>query len=156
MKLKNILALIGFYIPVLFVQSVGALITRRNVDGWYATLEKSVVNPPDFVFGLVWTVLYLLMTVAAWRVWRVERKILTAAQRAWFLQLILGLLWTMAFFGMKSLHEGFALIACVVLAVILTLRTFAKIDRIAAALIMPLFVWVSFASYLMLVIVLKN
>lgn len=156
MKAKNVIALVGFYIPVLCVQTLGALITQRTVHDWYPALEKSVLTPPGFVFGIVWTLLYLCMTVAAWRVWLVEGRVLTPAQRAWCMQLIAGLIWSMIFFGMKCTHEGLAVIACVWGSVLLTLWRFRRIDTLAAGLIVPLLLWVSFAGYLNLVIVLRN
>lgn len=156
MKAKDIIALIGFYIPVLCVQTAGALITQRSVHDWYPALAKSALTPPGFVFGIVWTSLYLCMTVAAWRIWRVQQRLLTSAQRVWCLQLLAGLLWSMVFFGMRMTHEGLAVIACVWIFVLLTFRRFLRIDRLAAVLIGPLLLWVSFAAYLNLVIVLRN
>lgn len=153
---NNSIALICFYVPVLFVQFYGSVITRRSVDDWYPALEKSVLTPPGFVFGIVWTLLYLLMTIAAWRVWRVERTLRSSAQRAWALQLLTGLLWTMVFFGMRNPQWGIAVIACVVLFAVLALLRFSRVDKPAAALMVPLVAWVSFATYLNLVIVLQN
>ena len=156
MKRNNILALIGFYIPVLFVQFFGSLVTSRSVTTWYPMLEKSALTPPGFVFGIVWTILYILMTIAAWRVWRIERKINTPAQRMWFLQLIAGLVWTMLFFGMRLPQEGLAMIACVWVFAVLAFLRFRRIDRLAAGLLVPLLLWVSFATYLSAFIAFNN
>ncbi len=154
--LRNIGALIALYLPVLCVQSYGALITATSVKDWYPTLEKSVLTPPGFVFGIVWTILYLMMTIAAWRVWRVERRFNTPALRLWLMQLIAGLVWTVIFFGMRLSHEGLAMIACVWFLIVMTWQAFRRIDKLAAALLVPLWLWVSFATYLQLVISLKN
>lgn len=153
---RNLLALIGFYIPVLCVQTYGAMLTQTSVHGWYAALEKSALTPPGYVFGIVWTALYILMTVAAWRIWRIERRIDTPAQRMWLLQLVGGLLWTMVFFGMRLPQEGLATIACVWIFATVALCRFARIDRPAAALLAPLVLWVSFALYLNLYIAQHN
>lgn len=153
---RNVIALVGFYIPVLFVQFFGSYITEQSVMDWYPTLAKSELTPPGFVFGIVWTILYLLMTIAAWRVWRIERRLNTPAQRMWLMQLLAGLAWTCVFFGMKLPQVGLAMIACVVIAVAITLRRFMAIDRLAGRLMVPLLLWVSFATYLQLVIVMAN
>ncbi len=145
---KNSIALIGFYCVTLVVQFAGARITTMGVDGWYRTLTLSELNPPGIVFGIVWTILYLLMAVAAWRVWRVERALNTPAQRMWLMQLLAGLAWNAVFFGMHLAQLGLVMIACVWLAVVLTVVRFRAIDRLAAGLMLPLLLWVSFASYL--------
>ena len=156
MTRKDLLALIGFYLPCLVVQGVGGAITATSVSNWYQDIAKSTLTPPGYWFGIVWTILYILMAIAAWRVWRVERTVRSEAQLLWIGQLVTGLLWTTTFFGMKQMHEGLAIIACLWLLIACTLRRFYKIDRLAGRLLVPLLLWVSFATYLQAMIVTLN
>lgn len=117
--------------------------------GYYASLVKPSWSPPAWVFGPVWTALYLMMAVAAWLVWRQGGW---RAQRAplslYLLQLALNALWTPVFFGMRSL--GLALVVIVLLgaAIMVTGRAFHPVSRVAAWFLVPYLVWVVFAAAL--------
>ena len=117
--------------------------------GYYASLAKPSWSPPAWVFGPVWTALYLMMAVAAWLVWRQGGW---RAQRAplslYLLQLALNALWTPVFFGLRS--PGLALVVIVSLgaAIVLTGRAFRPVSRIASWLLVPYLVWVVFAAAL--------
>jgi len=117
--------------------------------GYYASLVKPSWSPPAWVFGPVWTALYLMMAVAAWLVWRQGGW---RAQRAplslYLLQLALNALWTPVFFGLRS--PGLALVVIVSLgaAIVLTGRAFRPVSRIASWLLVPYLVWVVFAAAL--------
>ena len=117
--------------------------------GYYASLAKPSWSPPAWVFGPVWTALYLMMAVAAWLVWRQGGW---RAQRAplslYLLQLALNALWTPVFFGLRS--PGLALVVIVSLgaAIVLTGRAFRPVSRVASWLLVPYLVWVVFAAAL--------
>lgn len=158
---RSALALIGFYALCVAVQFAGASITVQSVSGWYLTLDKSPLTPPGFVFGVVWTVLYFLMALAAWRVWRVEQALRTpllrsSAQRIWLFQLMAGLGWNAVFFGMQQAQLGLVVIAAVAIAVALCFTRFRARDALAGWLLLPLLLWVCFATYLNLHIALYN
>lgn len=155
-KRKQIIALLGFYAACFIVQLTGSWLTMESVKSWYPTLEKAELTPPGYWFGIVWTTLYAMMAVAAWRVWRKEGSVDTYAQRVWLSQLVTGLIWSGVFFGMRMPQEGLAIIACLWLLIVFTLKRFWPIDRVAALLLVPLLLWVSFASYLNYMIVHLN
>lgn len=143
---SNILALIG-WIALSFVPSVtGALV---STGGWYAALDKPSWNPPSWIFGPVWTTLYLLMGIAAWLVWSrggwsEQRRPLT-----WFVvQLALNALWTPLFFGLHWLGVATLEIVLLWIAIVVTLASFARVSRLAALLLAPYLAWVSFAAVL--------
>ena len=128
---------------------IGSVFTVHAIPTWYATLLKPSWNPPGWVFGPVWTALYLLMGVAAWLVWRAVGW--PAARRALLLfaaQLVLNTAWSPIFFGLRS--PGWALVDIVVLwaAVVATLGAFRRIRPVAGVLLIPYLVWVTFASAL--------
>ncbi len=126
---------------------VGGLLTRPNLD-WYATLSKPGFAPPNSVFPIVWPILYVLMAVAAWIAWKSpgkEEDRRTAF--AWFfIQLLVGVLWSYAFFWMHSPAFGLAVILTLLVAIAITIVYFDRLSRIAALLLVPLLLWVCFAA----------
>ncbi|MBX9791995.1 MAG: tryptophan-rich sensory protein [Pirellulales bacterium] len=140
--------LAGCVAACLLAGVVGAVFTAGSVDGWYGTIAKPAWTPPNWVFGPVWTVLYLMMGVAAWLVarrgWRASRTAL-----AWFvLQLLLNIGWYLVFFGLRS--PGWALpeIGILWIAIVATILAFARHSRPAAALLIPYLGWSTFAAAL--------
>lgn len=127
----------------------GYIGSRFPVDEWYAALSKPAWNPPNWLFGPVWGVLYLLMAISAWLVWRKAGFAGAALPLGLFgLQLILNAAWSWIFFG---LHEiGVALMEIVILwiAILGTIIALWPLNRISAYLMMPYLLWVSFASVL--------
>jgi translocator protein len=120
-----------------------------ETGGWYAALKKPPFNPPGWVFGPVWTALYLMMGVAAWMVWRVGGfRGAGVALGVFLVQLTLNGLWTWIFFGLH--RPGWALVEVAVLwlAILATLLLFRRHSALAGALLIPYLAWVSFAAVL--------
>lgn len=143
------LALVGLLIASFTASAIGGLATVANVRSWYPTLVKPEWNPPSWVFGPVWTLLYILMAVAAWRIWlRREIPGARAALLAYGIQLVLNASWSILFFGLRN--PGAALIEIVVLWLLLVwlFRRFRRIDAVAGWLWLPYLLWVSFATVL--------
>jgi tryptophan-rich sensory protein len=116
---------------------------------YYAQLSKPAWSPPGGVFGPVWTLLYTLMAVAAWRVARRGGWTAPGRPLAWFLlQLALNAAWTPVFFGLRAPGPALAVILLLLAAVAATLARFARVDRPAAALLAPYLAWVAFAAAL--------
>ena len=114
---------------------------------WYAALAKPPFNPPNWVFAPVWTTLYVLMAVAAWRVWRVAGAV-SRPLLLFYLQLALNAAWSFLFF--KAHHIAYALadIVALLVAILATSHAFGRRDRVAQILFLPYLVWVSFATVL--------
>lgn len=129
---------------------LGSIATVSSISTWYAPLIKPELNPPDWVFGPVWTTLYILMGIALFLVWRGERnsKDLHVALGLFFVQLVLNSLWSIIFFGLQS--PGFALAELALLwpFVAATCWAFYRISKTAALLLIPYTLWISFAGYL--------
>ncbi len=126
-----------------------ALGSAAGPGEWYAQLQKPAWNPPGWVFGPVWTLLYAMMAVAAWGVWRRGGWRAQRLPLSLFLtQLALNALWTPLFFGLRS--PGLALVDIVLLwlALAATLAAFARVHRASAVLLAPYLAWVSFAAFL--------
>ena len=113
---------------------------------WYASLIKPVWNPPSWLFGPVWTLLYLANAIAAWRVWR--RGHADAAIIVWFLHLIPNALWSYFFFGLHRLDWALIDIVLLNLAIIAVIALFYRRDKLAGWLMLPYLAWVAFAGFL--------
>lgn len=122
---------------------LGSLATVGNVDGWYRDADKPSFNPPDALFGPVWTVLYVAMAVAVWLAWRRG-----APTGIWWVQLGLNLAWTPVFFGLQQLWLGLVVIVLLDLAVLATILAFRRWSRPAALLLVPYLGWILFATVL--------
>ncbi len=127
-------------------------------DDWYAQLVKPRLNPPGWVFGPVWTALYAMMAVAAWRVWRRRRA--TAPVRLalglFLVQLLLNAAWSWLFFGLHRPDFSFFDLLLLWVAIAATGLLFWRIDAVAGALLVPYLGWVTFAGYLNLALWLLN
>jgi translocator protein len=163
---KDILRLgISIAIP-LMAGVIGSIFTSESVSTWYQTIEKPSFSPPNWLFGPVWTTLYVMMGVSLFLVWRATTSTSTflkersrekiAALIAFGSQLILNVLWSFIFFGLRSPQLAFAEIIILLISIVVTLVIFYKISRIAAVLMIPYAVWVAFASFLNLQIWLLN
>ncbi|HKL77188.1 MAG TPA: TspO/MBR family protein [Gammaproteobacteria bacterium] len=141
--------LLGFVALCLGVAGLGGWVTRTSVDTWYQQLAKPGFTPPDGVFPPVWTALFLLMAVAAWRVWRRrERPGRGRALAVFGGQLVLNLGWSVLFFGWRAPGPALAEIVLLLAAIIATMRLFAPVDRWAAYLLLPYLAWVTYAAAL--------
>jgi tryptophan-rich sensory protein len=129
--------------------SSGGLITINEIPGWYATLQKPSFNPPNWLFGPVWTALYIMMGVAFYLVWRnppsADRK---KALSAFLVQFALNCAWTPVFFAMHQLGAALVVIVLMWLAILRTILLFAPFSKTASWLLVPYISWVSFATLL--------
>ena len=143
------IGLVVFIVLCVGAGGLGAIVTTPEIDGWYKTIEKPSWNPPDYVFGPVWTTLYVMMATAAWWIWRPAG--LRAARKPLVLfavQLGLNVAWSWIFFGMHQLGLAFGEILVLWLAILATTVAFYRRSRIAGWLMAPYLAWVSFASVL--------
>jgi len=158
MKKTRILILLAFVFGSELLGSLGSLATMPNIPTWYQTLIKPPLNPPNFLFGPVWTILFALMGIAAYLVWQkgMKKKFVREAL-IWFgIQFFFNILWSFLFFGMRSPVFGFICIGFLWGSIILTIQSFAKVDKTAGFLLFPYLLWVSFALYLNLGIMILN
>lgn len=129
---------------------LGSFATRDSVTTWYAQLSRPSFTPPDWTFGVVWPVLYVMMGISAFLIWNVgiDKRQVKVALGCFALQLILNGLWTLIFFGLHLI--GFALMEIVILwaAILMTILAFWKESKSAALLLLPYILWVTFAVVL--------
>lgn len=148
--MNNILKLfIAVAIPLL-VGAVSGFFTTAEIPGWYQTINKPSWNPPSWIFAPVWTTLYILMGVALYLIWKAEADPLTkkAAIALFAIQLVFNFFWSFIFFNRHLIGWALADIVLMWLFILLTIFTFAGINKSAAWLLVPYISWVSFASIL--------
>jgi tryptophan-rich sensory protein len=135
---------------VLAASAIGSFATVRAIPTWYKSLAKPSFNPPDWLFGPAWTVLYLLMAVAAWLVWKqgIGAPGVKLALAVFLVQLILNCLWSILFFGLRSPLAGLVDIVAMWLAILATIILFFRVSVPAGVLLLPYIAWVSFAALL--------
>lgn len=136
---------------------VSSAFTVTAIDGWYVGLVKPWFSPPNWVFGPVWTVLYVLMGAAAWRIHSAKASAARLAALRWFVgQLALNFAWSLAFFGWRSPLYGLLTIMALWFAIVGTMVTFWSVDRWAASFLLPYLAWVTFAAVLNAALLLLN
>ena len=134
-------------IAVLICEGVGILgsfTTISSIQNWYQFLNKPPFNPPSWIFGPVWKFLYLLMGISLYMIWARKGKHLTF----FWIQLILNAIWSFLFFGLHSPTLALIDIVVLLIAIIITIKAFYKIYKLAGLILLPYLVWVSFATIL--------
>ena len=148
-RVKPLSAAMLAIVPVVVSAIAGSLATTPNISGWYSSLAKPSFNPPNWIFGPVWSVLYVMMAYAFYRIIvSPDVPARRAAIAAFLIQITLNACWPFAFFGAHSPVFGLIVVITLWLALLTTLLQFWRIDRTAGALLAPCFAWVSFATLL--------
>jgi len=146
-KIVKLICSVGVCILIGFL---GSFATMDSVTTWYADLSRPSITPPDWTFGVVWPILYVMMGISAFLIWNMgfSKREVKVALGIFGLQLILNGLWTPIFFGLHLI--GLALIEIIMMwiAILLTIISFWKVSKPAALLLLPYILWVSFAVIL--------
>jgi len=146
---RDLISLLAFLALCFAVAAAGGAVTATSVHGWYQGLAKPAFNPPDWLFAPVWGVLYALIALAGWRLWR-RRELpnARAALQLYAVQLALNLCWSMLFFGARLPGAALAEILTLLAAIGATMRLAARVERAAAWLLAPYAAWVAYAAVL--------
>jgi len=181
MKYNNLLKFLGSIIICEFAGSIGAVYTTPSINGWYKSLVKPQFNPPNWIFGPVWTILFVLMGISLYLVWakgwKVKNEISKSGRKPWnklsqkfyngpwqkanivlifVTQLILNILWSVVFFSAHNTGLAFFEVLMLWVAIAFTIVNFYRVSKVAGVLMIPYILWVSFAGILNLTIFLIN
>jgi tryptophan-rich sensory protein len=149
--------LVAFLVGCQLVGILGAWLFSTGDSPWYAALEKPAFQPPGWLFGPVWTILYVLMAVAAWRVWRLPAsRARTTALFLFGVQLFLNGIWTPVFFGAQAPLPGLVVLAALWGTLAATTWAFRRLDKPASRMLLPYVAWTTFALLLNASIVALN
>lgn len=148
--MKNKIALLGFILICELVGIAGSVLTVSSIQTWYATLVRPSFNPPNWIFGPVWTILYAMMGVAVFLVWQKGMKNKRVKFAVWFFMahLLVNGIWTPIFFGLHNLALALFVISLMWLMIAYLVILFSKINKISSWLLVPYLFWVSFATVL--------
>lgn len=147
MNQKNIMTNIVWVILCLGISGIAGYVTAGSVHSWFVTLHKPSFNPPSWVFGPVWTVLYIMIGLAGARIWRVRQQH-PRLFAIFLLQLLLNFAWSFLFFGSHNIFAALVNIVLLWLSILIIILISRKIDKPAAWLLTPYLLWVTFASVL--------
>ena len=133
-----------------FAAAIGSFFTVPSIPTWYASINKPDFNPPNWVFGPVWTVLFILMGISLYLVWEkgFEKKEVRFAVYVFFVQLVLNIAWSLLFFGLQNPFLAFAEIILLWVAILFNIIFFYRISKAAGIILVPYILWVSVAALL--------
>lgn len=140
--------LLSLFLPFL-AGGLGSVATTPAIPTWYATLNKPIWQPPNWLFGPVWTTLYILMGISFFLI--IKNKSLKEVKNAiviFVTQLVLNALWSIVFFGMQNIGGALGVIAILWVFIIVNISVFYRLNKVAGVLLLPYLLWVSFASFL--------
>jgi tryptophan-rich sensory protein len=147
--LRSVSILLLFVVGSLAVGFLGGWATAPSIPTWYASLERPSFAPPNFVFGPVWTVLYLTIGVAGWRVWNTgPSRARSVTLILWYIQLGLNFSWSFIFFYLHMIEAALLEILVLLFFIVATTVGMRKVDRLASWLFVPYMAWVAFAVLL--------
>lgn len=156
--MKNLLKLIVSVVGCELVGILGTPFTISAIPAWYVTLNKPFFSPPNWIFGPVWTLLYFLMGVAFYQIWKQgwQKKKIKTASLFFLAQLALNFVWSPIFFGLRAPLLGLIVIVAMWVIIVMTMKKFYPLSRPAFYLLVPYILWVSFATLLNASIVILN
>jgi benzodiazapine receptor len=153
--------IIPFIISLVITLGIGivaSLFTRPEIPGWYSTLNKPSFTPPNWLFPVAWTILYILIATAAHMVW--ERRdgspIYKTTAVLYIIQLALNFSWSIVFFGIHQIVGGLIIIIALLVTIVLIISWFSRFSKTAAWLLVPYLLWVGYATLLNISIVVLN
>lgn len=142
-------------IILIFITLIISFLSMNKIDNWYLNLNKSSLSPPGYIFGIAWTILYILMSTSVWIIWEKEKKI-TLPIILYIIQIILNLAWSPIFFKYHQINIALFLILFIWMLVFTIIVLFYSINKTASLLLMPYLIWLSFAFYLNYYVVKNN
>ncbi|MCC7414697.1 MAG: tryptophan-rich sensory protein [Epsilonproteobacteria bacterium] len=146
---KSLLSLIASIISLVLIGFIIGLSTKGGVDTWYATLHRSPLTPPNYVFGIAWSILYAMIATAGWFIWRAQPcPELPTIKKLFIAQLMLNWCWTPLFFTYHLIGSALACIMLIITLVALLIITSYSKMPLAALLLMPYLLWLLFAAHL--------
>lgn len=135
---------------------VGSVFTFSKITTWYATINKPFFIPPNFIFGPVWTILYITLGISLYLAWSKIGNLKNKFIILFFVQLVLNALWTILFFGLNYLLLSYVEILLLIVFVVINMITFYKYSKLSSLIMIPYLLWISFASVLTLSVFILN
>ena len=146
--LKNkILSFFLFFIITFSASVVGGSVTINFKAPWYSSLIKSNFNPPDWVFAPVWTILYLMMTIAIWKFWHSKNRDMNTIY-IYFIHIVVNTTWSIIFFAFHKLFMAFIVLIILIILIVLLIARFRRVNMLSYYLMIPYLLWCFYALFL--------
>ena len=146
--LKNkIVTFILFLIITFSASLIGGLATVTFKEPWYSLLNKPVFNPPDWVFGPVWTILYLLMTISIWMYWHSKNREMNTVY-IYFIHIVFNTTWSIIFFGLHQIFLALTVLVILIIFIIILIIKFKRVNYVSSYLMIPYLLWSCYALFL--------
>ena len=154
--IKNKLLTFILFLLITFSASlVGGLATINFMNPWYSLLNKPIFNPPDWVFGPVWTILYLMMTISIWLYWHSKNKEMNTVY-IYFIHLVFNTTWSIVFFGLHQILLALIVLLILIILIIILILKFKRVNKVSSYLMIPYLLWSCYALFLNLNLYLLN
>ena len=144
-----------FFIITFSASFIGRIVTINLKEPWYSTLIKSNFNPPDWVFGPVWTILYLMMTFAIWNFWHSKNRDISTVY-IYFIHIIINTTWSIVFFALHKIFLAMLVLITLIMFIVLLIIRFKPVNLLSYYLMMPYLLWCSYALFLNINLVILN
>ena len=146
--LKNkILSFILFFIITFSASFIGGAVSINLKEPWYSTLIKSSLNPPDWVFAPVWTILYFMMTVAVWNFWHSKNRDMNTVY-IYFIHIVFNTTWSIVFFGLHQIFLALVILIILILLIVVLIIRFKRVNFVSYYLMIPYLLWCCYALFL--------
>ena len=155
MNQNKFLSFIVFFVITYSASLIGAFVTINYKDPWYLLLNKPVFNPPDWLFGPVWTVLYLMMTISIWIYWNTKNRNVNTVY-IYLIHLIFNTTWSVVFFVFHNMVLALAVLIILISLIIILILRFKRVKMLSAFLMIPYLLWCSFALILNISLIILN
>ena len=149
------LTFILFFIITFSASLIGGLVTLNFKEPWYSLLNKPIFNPPDWVFGPVWTILYLMMTISIWLYWNTKNREINTIY-IYFIHLVINTTWSLVFFKFHNLVWALIVIILLIIMIINLILRFKRVKMLSAYLMIPYLLWCCFALILNTSLIILN
>ena len=146
--LKNkILSFILFFIITFSASFIGGAVSINLKEPWYSTLIKSSLNPPDWVFAPVWTILYFMMTIAVWNFWHSKNRDMNTIY-IYFIHIVFNTTWSIVFFGLHQILLALIVLLILIILIIILILKFKRVNKVSSYLMIPYLLWSCYALFL--------
>ena len=154
--IKNKLLTFILFLLITFSASlIGALVTINFMNPWYSLLNKPIFNPPDWVFGPVWTVLYFMMTISIWLYWHTRNREMNTIY-IYFIHLVFNATWSITFFALHNMILALVVLIILIVLIINLIIRFRRVNLVSSYLMIPYVLWCTFALVLNFSLIILN
>ena len=146
--MRNIIRLILFILLLEILGGLSGFVTKGSVDSWYVNLNRSPLTPPNYVFGIVWSILYAMIATSGWLIWQTKNKVCALEKSLFIFQLVLNLSWTPLFFYLQQTGLALLLISTLIVCVGYLIKRLLLLSKWSAFLLIPYLMWLLLACQL--------